>query len=130
MEAFVQTARSFDASLPGEPKAFLEPLRAVELDQQNDPSDWRRMCHNDLVSVNYLYLDKVDSIVVLDWEFAGLGDIYDDLAAVLYTHDRDGPIPAVEGFDYHEFAEYLFAHDLQGLRAQFLQDRGQIQGSR
>ena len=27
-----------------------------------------------------------------------------------------GLIPAVEGFDYLEFAEYLFAHDIRALR--------------
>jgi thiamine kinase-like enzyme len=106
----------------------------------------------------------------LDWEFSGLGDIYYDLATVVYTHDSDGPIPleleevmlecyfgrvtalqrrrlagmkymlmlftgcwglaqhgmqqaglipAVEGFDYLEFSEYLFAHDIQELQAKY-----------
>jgi thiamine kinase-like enzyme len=30
---------------------------------------------------------------VLDWEFAGMGDIYYDLATLVYTQDSDGPIP-------------------------------------
>jgi thiamine kinase-like enzyme len=128
------------------------------------------MCHNDLVSVNYLYLEKADSIIVLDWEFSGLGDIYYDLATVVYTHDSEGPIPpelekvmldcyfgsttayqqrrllgmkfmlmlftgmwglvqggmqlaglipATEGFNYLEFAEYLFTHDIDALRKQY-----------
>jgi thiamine kinase-like enzyme len=128
------------------------------------------MCHNDLVSVNYLYIGNRAAIVVLDWEFSGLGDIYYDLATVVYTHDSDGPIspaletemlrcyfgsvtpqqrrrllgmkymlmlftgmwglaqygmqtagliPAVEGFNYLEFAEYLFTHDIQELKAQY-----------
>ena len=50
------------------------------------------MCHNDLVAVNYLYIEKTESIIVLDWEFSGLGDIYYDLATVVYTHDSEGPI--------------------------------------
>ena len=95
------------------------------------------------------------------------GDIYYDLATVVYTHDSEGPIPpeleevmlscyfgaatpwqrrrlvgmkymlmlftgmwglaqhgmqqaglipAVEGFDYREFADYLFSHDIQELQ--------------
>jgi thiamine kinase-like enzyme len=109
----------------------------------------------------------VPTIKILDWEFAGLGDIFYDLATVVYTHDNVGPIPpdleavmltcyfgevthqqhsrldgmkymlmlftgmwglvqhgmqsaslipAVEGFDYLEFAQYLFAHDIRELQ--------------
>lgn len=167
--SFLETARSLGTPLPASLEACLDTLRAVELDQQNDSSSWLRMCHNDLVSVNYLYLEEVDSIIVLDWEFSGLGDIYYDLATVVYTHDNVGPISpelervmldcyfgsanacqqrrllgmkfmlmlftgmwglaqsgmqragltsAVKGFDYLEFAEYLFAHDIDTLRRQ------------
>ena len=169
-EAYLETARRNGVPLPGGLARCLEMMKRVEQLQQADRSDWRHFCHNDLVSVNYLYLEKVDSIIVLDWEFSGLGDIYYDLATVVYTHDSDGPvppelervmlhsyfgsatafqqrrllgmkymlmlftgmwglaqhgmqrvglIPAVAGFDYHEFAEYLFAHDIQALREQY-----------
>jgi len=172
INAFLETAISFNVPPPTGLDACLDTMHAVELEQQSDPSDWLRMCHNDLVSVNYLYLEKVESIVILDWEFSGLGDIYYDLATVVYTHDSVGPIPpelesimlefyfgtctafqqrrllgmkymlmlftgmwglaqsgmktaglipAVEGFDYHEFAEYLFDHDIQALRKQYTQ---------
>jgi hypothetical protein len=30
-----------------------------------------------------------------------------------------GLIPAVEGFDYLEFAQYLFEHDIRELQVQF-----------
>jgi thiamine kinase-like enzyme len=174
VNAFLETARSYNVPLPSGLDACLETMQAVEADQQSDPSDWCRMCHNDLVSVNYLYLDKVDTIVVLDWEFSGLGDIYYDLATVVYTHDSDDPIPpdlememlncyfgsfsvfqqrrllgmkymlmlftgvcrlaqsglqmarlipAVEGFDYLEFAEYLFVNDIRMLLQQYTQLR-------
>lgn len=170
VNSFLETARRFKVTPPPGFASCLETMYAVEADQQRDTSNWRRMCHNDLVSVNYLYLDEVDSIIVLDWEFSGLGDIYYDLATVVYTHDSDGPIPpvleivmlkcyfgsvtdfqqrrllgmkymlmlftgmwglaqhgmqtaglipAVEGFDYLEFAEYLFAHDIRGLQEQY-----------
>lgn len=169
VNSFLETARSFNVPLPHGFASYLNTMHAIEADQQNDPSDWHRMCHNDLVAVNYLYIEKVESIVVLDWEFSGLGDIYYDLATVVYTHDSDGPIPpelememlkcyfgsvtalqrrrllgmkymlmlftglwglaqhgmqtaglipAAEGFDYLEFAEYLFAHDIRELQAQ------------
>ncbi len=167
-EAFLETARRSGVPLPDGFDGFLETMRMVEAEQQADRSDWRRFCHNDLVSVNYLYNDKSESITILDWEFSGLGDIYYDLATVVYTHDNIGPIPPeleelmlvcyfgeatdlqrrrlqgmkyvlmfftgmwglaqhgmvlaglippVEGFDYLEFAQYLFAHDIAVLRA-------------
>jgi thiamine kinase-like enzyme len=170
VSSFLETARSFDVPLPAGLASCLDTMHAVEADQRNDPSDWHRMCHNDLVAVNYLYIEKTESIIVLDWEFSGLGDIYYDLATVVYTHDSEGPIPpeleremlkcyfgsvtafqqrrlqgmkymlmlftalwglaqhgmqtaglipAVEGFDYLDFARYLFAHDIPELQAQY-----------
>lgn len=170
VNSYLETARSFDVPLPPGFDACLETMCAVEADQHNDPSAWRRMCHNDLVSVNYLYLAQAEAIIVLDWEFSGLGDIYYDLATVVYTHDSDGPIPpdlemvmlkcyfgsvtalqqrrllgmkymlmlftglwglaqhgmqtaglipAVAGFDYLAFAEYLFAHDIRQLQEHY-----------
>jgi thiamine kinase-like enzyme len=172
VESYLETARGFGVPLPADFDAFLETMEAVEADQQRDGSDWRHFCHNDLVSVNYLFCEQQNVIKVLDWEFAGLGDIYYDLATLVYTHDDVGPIPpdledvmlacyfgdvtggqrrrlqgmkymlmlftglwglaqhgmqtaglipAVEGFDYLEFAEYLFTHDIRDRRADFVQ---------
>lgn len=164
VNSFLEIARAYLTNLPANLESVLATMQAVQVDQQADPSSWQRFCHNDLVSVNYLYLNPPQRIVVLDWEFSGLGDLYYDLATIVYTHDSDGMIPqyledvmlacyfgqvtpfqrrrlagmkfmlmlftgvwglaqhgmlqaglipAVEGFDYLEFAEYLFAHDIQ-----------------
>jgi thiamine kinase-like enzyme len=172
VESYLDTARRFGVPLPPAFDTHLETMHAVENDQKSDPSDWLRFCHNDLVSVNYLFIEHEQSLKILDWEFSGLGDIYYDLAAVVYTHDNVGPIPpdledimlacyfgtithfhrkrllgmkymlmlftglwglaqygmqqngqipAVEGFDYLEFAGYLFAHDIQKLQVQYQQ---------
>lgn len=170
VESYLETARGFRVPLPPGFDGYLQTMRVVKADQKRDMSSWLRFCHNDLVSVNYLFVEDEQSIIILDWEFAGLGDIYYDLATVVYTHDSDVPIPpeleevmlecyfgettdwrrrrllgmkymlmlftamwglaqhemqqaglipAVEGFDYLEFAQYLFAHDIQDLQAQF-----------
>jgi thiamine kinase-like enzyme len=173
VEAYVRMARGFAVPFPPGFDGFIETMHAVEAEQQRDPSDWQRFCHNDLVSVNYLYCEKGTAVKrtgfvrILDWEFAGLGDIYYDLATVVYTHDSEGPIPSdleevmlacyfgevtnrqlgrlngmkymlmffsgmwglaqhgmqsaglipvVEGFDYLEFAQYLFTHDIHELQ--------------
>ena len=168
--AFLETARSLNVPMPPSLDEALATLRAVQADQQADPSDWQRFCHNDLVCVNYLFQAAEQRIFVLDWEFSGLGDLYYDLATVVYTHDSDGPIsseleecmlaayfgtvtpeqrrrlagmkfmlmlftgawglaqagllqagliPPVAGFDYGEFAAYLFAHDIPERQADY-----------
>ena len=172
VKSYLKTATGFGVPLPPGLDRMLQTMQAVQADQARDTSDWQRFCHNDLVAVNYLYLETEQRLVVLDWEFAGLGDIYYDLATVVYTHDSEGPIPPeledgmlacyfgattpwqrrrllgmkymlilftgmwglaqhgmqqaglippVEGFDYLEFAEYLFAHDISQLQAQYQQ---------
>ncbi|MCU0522782.1 MAG: phosphotransferase [Anaerolineae bacterium] len=167
---YLATAQRYGVPLPSDLGGFLQTMGAVQADQQSDPSAWQRFCHNDLVCVNYLFIEPKQRIVVLDWEFAGMGDLYYDLATVVYTHDSEGPIPpeleeemlscyfgevtalhrrrllgmkfmlmfftaawglaqqgmqqaglvpAMEGFDYLEFAQYLYAHDISELQAQF-----------
>ncbi len=170
--ALLNVAHNYKVPLPPGIEGFLHTMTLVQVDQEKDPSNWMRFCHNDLVCVNYLWIESEQSIKVLDWEFSGLGDLYYDLATVVYTHDSAGPIsldlekvmldsyfgetttqhrkrllgmkymlmlftgmwgfaqygmqqagliPAVEGFDYLEFAHYLFMHDIKELQAQLLQ---------
>ncbi|MFW9919859.1 MAG: phosphotransferase [Candidatus Thorarchaeota archaeon] len=171
VEAYTRTAKEYDIPLPYDFEALLDTMREIEEDQRKDQSDWLRFCHNDLVAVNYLYSDEQHKITIIDWEFAGMGDIYYDLATLVYTHDSIGPIPPeleefmlqcyftevsndswirlsgmkfmlmlftamwglsqygmqkagfieeVEGFDYLEFAQYLFSHDVESCRAAYL----------
>jgi thiamine kinase-like enzyme len=87
VEAYIETACSLGIPFPSRVDAFIETARKVEAERQRDPSDWQRFCHNDLLAVNYLYCGQGPAIIILDWEFAGLGDIFYDLATVVYTHD-------------------------------------------
>ena len=91
--SYQELAASFNVLFPNVFDRYLETMYAVQADQEHDASDWQRLCHNDLVAVNYLVVDKDHSLKIIDWEFAGLGDIYYDLATVVYTHDSEGPIP-------------------------------------
>ena len=171
---YQEIAASFSVPLPPRFDQLLETMRAVKADQEHDRSDWLYFCHNDLVAVNYLIIAESQTIMVLDWEFAGLGDIYYDLATIVYTHDSEGPIPPeledvmldcyfgettafqrrrllgmkymlmlftgmwglaqhgmqqaglippVDGFDYLEFAQYLFDHDIKELRDHYERTR-------
>ena len=42
-------------------------MHAIQAAQSQDGSDWRRFCHNDLYSVNFL---DDGSVRMVDWEFA------------------------------------------------------------
>jgi len=49
------------------------------------------LCHNDLYHLNVV--DSADrALCLLDWEYAGLGDPYFDLAAVCCYHSYDEPL--------------------------------------
>ncbi len=173
--SFTQTVQEFGVRLPREFNNLLDTMHSIKDDQSRDQSKWLRFCHNDLVSVNYLYSDDEEKITIIDWEFAGMGDIYYDLATLVYTHDNVGPIPSeleeymltcyfgdvedefrirlsgmkfmlmlftamwglsqhgmqkagliqeVQGFDYLEFAQYLFTHDVIDRQNDYLTLKG------
>jgi thiamine kinase-like enzyme len=43
-----------------------------------------RPCHNDLLNGNFLLAEK---LYILDWEYAGMGDIFFDLANFSVNHE-------------------------------------------
>lgn len=89
VESYARKAESFGVSLPHDFDVFLARMRRIEADQLGDGQPWLRLCHNDLFSVNFL---DDGGIRIVDWEFAGMGDIYFDLAALVYAYDSDGPL--------------------------------------
>ena len=91
VEAFARQAQSFGVPFPEDWPTFVEKARAIEAVQLDDASPWLRFCHNDLFWVNWL---DDGSIKLLDWEFAGMGDIYFDLATLVYAYESVGPLPA------------------------------------
>ncbi len=69
--------------LLGEP----ENEQAMIIAQESDAQSQRCLCHND---VHYLNLiDDGTRLWLLDWEYAGIGDPYFDLASVCCYHDFD-----------------------------------------
>ena len=47
----------------------------------------RRPCHNDLLNANFL--DDGERIRIVDWEYAGMGDVFFDLANFAINHELD-----------------------------------------
>jgi thiamine kinase-like enzyme len=99
VEAYASRAKGFHVPFPKNFDALLNRMGAVEENQRQDRSPWFKPCHNDLFFVNILDDGKVR---LIDWEFAGMGDVYFDLATLVYAYDTHGPLAA-------ELQEYLLA---------------------
>lgn len=52
-------------------------------------SSRQALCHNDLVSHNIL---EGEALMLIDWEYAGLGDPFFDLAVVVQHHELDAAL--------------------------------------
>ena len=63
---------------------LIDCLHKAEAALKNDPLP-RCPCHNDLLNENFLIQDG--RIFILDWEYAGMGDRYFDLANLSVNHD-------------------------------------------
>ncbi|NEO42216.1 MAG: phosphotransferase [Moorea sp. SIOASIH] len=66
-------------------KVFFETIRN-KLDAYHQSSDIK-FCHNDLYYGNLLKGQK--NTIFMDWEMAGMNDIYSDLAAFIHFHHLD-----------------------------------------
>ncbi len=80
----IERVRTLHAPFPPDFDRFLQAMRAIQQDQQADPYPWLCFCHNDLFCVNVIDDGQVR---FLDWEFAGMGDCYFDLATLAYAFD-------------------------------------------
>jgi thiamine kinase-like enzyme len=79
--AYERTARERGGTIPGaypEVRAAADAIEAV-LDYEPVP------CHNDLLTANFL--DDGERLRILDWEYAGMGDRFFDLANFSNHHD-------------------------------------------
>jgi thiamine kinase-like enzyme len=83
VEAYLGTARAAGAPLPGD----IERLRGATRDIRAALGRGRteiRPCHNDLWGPNLI--DDGDTVRVVDWEYAGMGDVCFDLANFAIYH--------------------------------------------
>lgn len=84
VDRMTKKARALQAPFPHDFNRFKQQSKIIQQNQRQDQSSWLRFCHNDLFSVNILDDGRVRFI---DWEFAGMGDIYFDLATLFYAYD-------------------------------------------
>jgi thiamine kinase-like enzyme len=90
VELFARQAAECGVRFPQDSNTLLDRMRVVEGAQRADSSPWFRFYHNDLFFVNILDDGRIR---IIDWEFVGMGDIYFDLATLVYAYDTHGPLP-------------------------------------
>ncbi|MGQ0571351.1 MAG: phosphotransferase, partial [Armatimonadota bacterium] len=83
IEDYLGVARRFDAPLPEDIDAMHARLREIEAALQRGRTIVRP-CHNDLWGANLI--DDGSRVCVVDWEYAGMGDVCFDLANFAIYH--------------------------------------------
>lgn len=84
-EEYAKTARSFNVQLPPKMDWYLEKSREIEQAIYSHEPLQLRPCHNDLLNGNFI--DDGTRIRILDWEYAGMGDIFFDLGNFAIQHE-------------------------------------------
>jgi len=84
VENYADTARHYYVGLPENFDSLMERSHEAEAAIMTTPQPLRP-CHNDLLNANFLINDE--KIYILDWEYAGMGDIFFDLANFSTNHE-------------------------------------------
>jgi len=84
VEEYRSTAFAHGAPVPAEYVRARQIARAIERARAPIPE---RPCHNDLLNANFI--DDGSRIRIVDWEYAGMGDIFFDLANFAVNHELD-----------------------------------------
>jgi len=83
VEEYAEIARRYNVEFPEKFDWLMEKTHEAEAALKSD-IDALHPCHNDLLNANFLIDDR---IYVLDWEYAGMGDIFFDLANFSDHHE-------------------------------------------
>ncbi|MFT3894777.1 MAG: choline/ethanolamine kinase family protein [Anaerolineales bacterium] len=75
-EEYNKTSRRLNVKLPKKMGWYLERAHEIE-DAMYRKTLQPRPCHNDLLNGNFI--DNGERICILDWEYAGMGDVFFDL---------------------------------------------------
>ncbi len=84
VEEYRSTAFSCGVGVPAEYVRSRQIARAIERARGPVPE---RPCHNDLLNANFI--DDGSRVRIVDWEYAGMGDVFFDLANFAVNHDLD-----------------------------------------
>jgi thiamine kinase-like enzyme len=84
VEEYRSTAFARGVAVPGEYVRARQIARTIERVRGPIPE---RPCHNDLLNANFI--DDGTRVRIVDWEYAGMGDVFFDLANFAVNHDLD-----------------------------------------
>jgi len=84
VEEYRSTAFARGAAVPAEYVRARQIARMIERARGPVPE---RPCHNDLLNANFI--DDGTRVRIVDWEYAGMGDIFFDLANFAVNHEFD-----------------------------------------
>ncbi len=68
---------------------ILITLNYIESYINNETTVVKRLCHNDAFHSNFIHSDR---LYLIDWEYAGMGDIFFDLASIANFSIVDGDL--------------------------------------
>jgi thiamine kinase-like enzyme len=85
VEAYRDTALAHGGRVP---ERFAEAAALARRIERTRGGSTKRLCHNDLLNANFI--DDGASIRIVDWEYAGMGDVFFDLANFAINHELDG----------------------------------------
>jgi thiamine kinase-like enzyme len=84
VEIYRDTARERGGSVPDAFEWAHEIAERIEAQRRGAIP---RPCHNDLLNANFL--DDGERLRIVDWEYAGMGDVFFDLANFSINHELD-----------------------------------------
>ncbi len=79
IERWIQKATKRGQQLPGSLNKMMERLHQIHATREAVSDNFQGLCHNDPFANNFM---DDGSLRLLDWEFAGMGDILYDLACI------------------------------------------------
>ena len=83
VSAYAEVAKRHNVTFPENFRWLLHQAKDAEAALQR-VYQMPRPCHNDLLNGNFLLADK---LYILDWEYAGMGDVFFDLANFSNNHE-------------------------------------------
>jgi thiamine kinase-like enzyme len=84
VERYRQTALEHGVREPDAYRPAQDRAAAIERVRGSQPE---RPCHNDLLNANFI--DDGGRVRIVDWEYAGMGDVFFDLANLAVNHELD-----------------------------------------
>jgi thiamine kinase-like enzyme len=105
-EEYAKTAHSYKVKLPHNIDWILDRSAEIEKAMYANETLTLRPCHNDLLNGNFI--DDGTRVRILDWEYAGMGDIFFDLGNFSHHHRLNEE--EVERFLFEYFGEVTDKH--------------------